>query len=166
LTRINLVTPDITVNSGENVTLEVLAEGHALTYQWFKNEKVLVNSVNNSLGLPDVNASDIGLYQALVKGTCGTELSSTTYLYVRKEKTPEDPEIFIWPTVTDGVINAALSTDEMYSIQIFSYTGKIIKYLSDCRYQTIIDMNNFPRGIYIIRVYNRNFRWIQKFIKQ
>ena len=166
LTRINSVSPDITVNSGENVTLEVLAEGHALAYQWFKNDEVLVNSVNNSLGLPEANASDIGLYQALVKGTCGTEMSSTTYLYVRKEKTPEDPEIFIWPTVTDGVINAALSTDEMYSIQIFSYTGKLIRDLSDCRYQTIINMNNFPRGIYIIRVYNRNFRWTQKFIKQ
>ena len=166
LTHINSVTPDITVNSGEDVTLAVLAEGHALTYQWFKNEKVLVNSVNNSLGLPDANASDIGLYQALVKGTCGTELSGTTYLYVRKEKIPEDPEIFIWPTITDGVINAALSTDEMYSIRIFSYTGKIIRDLSDCRYQTIINMNNFPRGIYIIRVYNRNFRWTQKFIKQ
>ena len=79
---------------------------------------------------------------------------------------PENPEVFIWPTVTDGVINAALSTDETYSVQIFGYTGKITMDLNDCRYQTIINMNNFPRGIYIIRVFNRNFRWIQKFIKQ
>ena len=166
LTRINYISPDITVNSGENITLEVLAEGHDLTYQWFRNNEVLANSVNNSLELPGANASDIGLYQAIVKGTCGTELSSKTYLYVRKEKDPENPEVFIWPTVTDGILNAALSTDEIYTVRIFGYTGKILMDLKDCRYQTIINLDNYPRGIYIIRVFNRNFRWTQKFIKQ
>jgi len=166
LTSINYISPDITVNSGENITLEVLAEGHDLTYQWFRNNEVLANSVNNSLELPGANASDIGLYQAIVKGTCGTELSSKTYLYVRKEKDPENPEVFIWPTVTDGILNAALSTDEIYTVRIFGYTGKILMDLKDCRYQTIINLDNYPRGIYIIRVFNRNFRWTQKFIKQ
>ncbi len=166
LTGINYISPDITVNSGENITLEVLAEGHNLTYQWFRNNEVLANSVSNSLGLPDANASDIGLYQAIVKGTCGTELSSKTYLYVRKEKNPENPEVFIWPTVTEGILNAALSTDEIYTVRIFGYTGKILMDRKDCRYQTIINMDHYPRGIYIIRVFNRNFRWTQKFIKQ
>jgi len=93
------------------------------------------NSDIYRLSFVDVNASDIGIYQATVKGTCGSEMSSKTYLYVRKEKTPENPEIFIWPTVTDGVINAALSTDEIYSIRIFSYTGQLIRDLNDCRYR-------------------------------
>ncbi len=166
LTRINYISPDKTADSGENITLEVLAEGHALTYQWFRNNEVLDNSVDSTLGLPDANASDIGLYQAMVKGTCGTELSGKTYLYIRKEKNSGDPEVFIWPTVTDGIINTALSTDEIYNVVMFSYTGKIIRELTDCRYQTVINMDNYPRGLYIIRVYNRNFRWTQKFIKQ
>jgi len=166
LTRINYISPDITADSGEDITLEVLAEGHELTYQWFRNDEVLDNSVNYSLGLPGANASDIGLYQAIVKGTCGTELSSKTYLYIRKEKNPENPEVFIWPTVTEGILNTALSNDEIYSVRIFGYTGKILMDLKDCRYQTIINMDHYPRGVYIIRVFNRNFRWTQKFIKQ
>lgn len=166
LTRINYISPDITADSGENITLEVLAEGHELTYQWFRNDEIIDNSVNYSLGLTDADASDIGLYQAIVKGTCGTELSSKTYLYVRKEKNPENPEVFIWPTVTEGILNTALSTDELYSVRIFGYTGKILIDLKDCRYQTVINTDHYPRGIYIIRVFNRNFRWTQKFIKQ
>ncbi len=166
LTKINYVTPDISAENGEDISLKVLAEGHDLTYQWFRNNEILENSVYSSLELTDANASDIGLYQVLVKGTCGTELSSKSYLYIRKEKNPEDPEVFIWPTVTDGIINTALSTDEIYSVVMFSYTGKIIRELTDCRYQTVINMDNYPRGLYIIRVYNRNFRWTQKFIKQ
>ncbi|HBE39996.1 MAG TPA: hypothetical protein DDW27_02095 [Bacteroidales bacterium] len=166
LTRINNFSQDISVDSGDDAVLEVIAEGHSLTYQWIRNNEILNNSDKSRLELNNTDASVIGLYQAIVKGTCGTEMSSKTYLYVRQEETPGYPDILVWPTVTDGVINTALSTDEIYSVRIFSYTGKIIMDTKNCRYQTIIDMNNYPAGNYIISVYNRKFRWNQKFIKQ
>jgi len=165
-TRINSFSEDITINSGSDVKLEVGADGHELDYQWLKNNEIVQNSYQSALDLPDVNASDIGLYQVIVKGTCGTELSGKAYLYVRKENNTASPEVFIWPTVTDGIINTALRTDEAYSIRVYSYTGSIIKELSGCRYQTTIYMNNYPPGIYIINVYNRNFNLKQKFIRK
>lgn len=165
LTRINYISPDITASSGEDITLKVLAEGHELTYQWTKNDKLLENGDTYSVELPDANASDIGLYQATVRGTCGTEMSSKSYVYIRKDKTSVDPEIFVWPTVTNSEINVALSTNEFYDVRIYSYTGRILEDLKDCSYQTVIYMGNYPRGIYIIHVSNRNFRWSQKFLK-
>lgn len=166
LTRINSISPDIMVSTGDNVTLEVLAGGHALTYQWKKNDELLENGDTYRIEFPEANAGNIGLYQATVTGTCGTELSSNTYVYVRKEETSKDPEIYIWPTVTHNETNVALSTDDSYIIRIFSSTGKIVTDIRNCRYQTIIYMNNYPRGLYIMKVYNRNFHWTQKIIRE
>ncbi len=165
-TRINSFSEDIIINRGSYAKLEVAADGHELNYQWLKNNVNVQNLNEPDLDLPDVNASDIGLYQVVVKGSCGTELSGKAYLYVRDEINTASPNVLIWPTLTDGIINTALSTDEVYNILIYSYTGKIIKELSDCRYQTIIYMNNYPPGIYIINVYNRNFNLKQKFVRK
>lgn len=166
LTRIKSFSRDITADSGDDVELEVDASGHELSYQWMKDEKNLPGNSEPDLRLININASDIGLYQVLVRGSCGTELSGKSYLYVRQEDFAAGHGIIVWPTVTDGVINAAVDSDESYNIRIYSYTGKKIRELRNCRYNTVIYMNNYPSGIYIINIYNRHFRWSQKFIRK
>ncbi|NLN30678.1 MAG: T9SS type A sorting domain-containing protein, partial [Bacteroidales bacterium] len=142
------------------------ASGHELSYQWMKDEKNLPGNGEPDLRLINTNASDIGLYQVLVRGSCGTEISGKAYLYVRQEDFSAGHGIIVWPTITEGVINAAVDSDESYNIGIYSYTGKKIRELSNCRYNTVIYMNNYPSGIYIINIYNRHFRWSQKFIRK
>lgn len=166
LTHIKSFSRDITINYGDDVELEVDASGHELSYQWMKDGENLPGNSEPGLRLADANASDIGLYQVLVKGSCGTELSGKVYLYVRQEDIAAGPGIMIWPTLTDGVINTAIDSDESYNIRIYSYTGRKIRELSNCRYNTVIYMNNYPSGIYIINIYNRHFRWSQKFIRK
>ena len=104
LTRIKSFSRDITADSGDDVELEVDASGHELSYQWMKDEKNLPGNGEPDLRLINTNASDIGLYQVLVRGSCGTEISGKAYLYVRQEDFSAGHGIIVWPTITEGVI--------------------------------------------------------------
>jgi hypothetical protein len=145
--------------------LDVNAVGHDLTYQWEKDGVFLLNGNNSRLVLPHVNATDIGLYQSVVTGTCGTEVSDPVYVYVKKDKNPDATEVFVWPTVTNSTVNVALSNDDTYGILLFNISGRLMKNIPDCRYETLIDLSAMPHGIYIIKVSSRNFQKAIKIIR-
>ncbi len=165
LTSISYISPDVEVPFGNDLTLEVNAEGHDLLYQWEKDGVSLVNSVSSQLFLQQVNATDIGLYQTIVKGTCGTEISDTVYVYVRKDSYSNQMDVFVWPTVTSSEFNVAINNDAFYNIRLFNSMGQLLKELTNCRYQTAININTLPKGVYIINVYNNDFHKSIKLIK-
>jgi hypothetical protein len=166
LTRILNVSPDIEVPFSNDVTLAVNSEGHNLMYQWQKDNVLLDNSISSQLTLQHVNATDIGLYQTTVTGTCGTETSETIYVYVKKQDYSAEPEVFVWPTITSNEFNVALSKDDYYNFRIFNSMGQLIKEQTNCRYQTIVNVNTLPKGVYILNVFNNNFRKSIKVIKE
>jgi hypothetical protein len=166
LTRILNVSPDIEVPFSNDVTLAVNSEGHNLMYQWQKDNVLLDNSISSQLTLQHVNATDIGLYQTTVTGTCGTETSETIYVYVKKQDYLAEPEVFVWPTITSNEFNVALSKDDYYNFRIFNSMGQLIKEQTNCRYQTIVNVNTLPKGVYILNVFNNNFRKSIKVIKE
>lgn len=164
LTRIYYISPDIQAPFGKNVILEVNSEGHDLVYQWQKNNILLDNSNTSRLFLNDLNATDIGLYKATVTGTCGTEISDTIYVYVKKASGTNEPEVLLWPTITREEFNVALSNNTYYNINIYNSIGKIIRGQTGCRYDTKITVNTLPKGLYIVVVFNREFRKSVKLI--
>lgn len=166
LTRISYISPDIEVPFGNDVTLEVNAEGHDLMYQWQKDTVLLDNTNTSQIVLHDVNATDIGLYLTTVTGTCGTEISGSIYVYVKRENYSEEPDVFLWPTITSNEFNVALSNDEYYDICLFNTLGKLMKEKINCRYQSTINVITIPRGVYIIKIYNKNFSKLFKVIKK
>jgi hypothetical protein len=166
LTKIFDISPDIEVPFGGDVTLSVVAEGHNLIYQWQKDESLIENSNSSSLYLYSMNAKNTGLYWTTVKGTCGTEISDSVYVYVKRQNYSGEPEVFLWPSVTDDEFNVALSNDSYYSIYIYNTAGQVIREQSNCRYQTTINVNSIPRGTYIVRVFNSSFRKSLKIIKE
>ena len=166
LTNITYISPNVEVPFGNDVTLEVNAEGHDLVYQWQKDGNVIENSNTSQLLLPDLNATDIGLYRTTVTGTCGVEISDSIYVYVKKANFTADPEVFLWPSVTSEEFTVALSTDALYNVQIFSTMGKKIRELTNCRYQTSINISTMAKGIYIVEIYNTDFRKSIKVIKE
>ena len=166
LTDISSISPDTEVPFGNNVTLEVNAEGHNLIYQWQKNAVNIANSDTSKLYLPNVNATDIGLYQTIVKGTCGTENSDLVYLYVRKDINSAASEVFVWPTITSNEFNVALSNDGRYNVQILNSMGQLFREQTNCRYQTTFNISAMPRGVYIINIFNGNFRKSVRVIKE
>ena len=166
LTDITYISPDTEVAFGKDATLEVKSDGYNLTYQWQKDGQLLDNSTSSQLMLQNVNANNTGLYQSIVSGFCGTKTSDTVYVYVKRTDYKNEPEISLWPTITNDVFNVALSNDEYYNIRIFSPLGIMIRELTNCRYQTVVNTTNIPGGIYIVNIYNSSFRRSFKLIKK
>jgi hypothetical protein len=151
---------------GEDLTLEVNAAGHNLVYQWQKDDSLIENSDSPILQLYDLNASNTGLYRTTVKGTCGTEISNSIYVYVKRQDYSGEPDVFLWPSVTSDEFNVALSNDSVYNIYIYSTAGQLIMKHTNCRYQMTINVSNSPRGTYIVTVFNGDFRKSLKMIKK
>ena len=166
LTRITFVSPAVEVAFGGDVTLEVKSDGHDLTYQWQKDGTLLDNSISSTLLLQNVNATNIGLYRTTVSGTCGIEISDSVYVYVKKANYSAEPEVFAWPTITSNEFTVALSTDIVYNVQIFNSSGLKIRELNNCQYQTIFNISTLAKGVYIIEIYNKDFRKAIRIIKE
>jgi V8-like Glu-specific endopeptidase len=165
LTNILSVSPDTDVPFGTDFTLNVNAAGHDLTYQWQKDSTLLPGVTGPSLPLTNVNASNIGLYKVIVKGTCGTRTSNRIYIYVTGQSYSGGPELFLWPSITNAEFNVAISTDDSYTVQIFNTLGQLLRTYSGLQYQNTINISFLPGGTYIIKVYNRNFSKTVKIIK-
>jgi hypothetical protein len=166
VTKISFISPDVEVPFGNNTTLQVKADGHDLSYQWQKDGIAIENSNSASLSLLNLNATDIGIYKTTVTGTCGIEISDTIYLYVKRANFSTEPEVFLWPSVTSEEFTIALSTDSFYNVQIFNTMGKKFREQTNCRYQTRFNVSTMAKGIYIVEVYNKDFRKSIKVIKE
>jgi hypothetical protein len=165
LTKITFISPNVEVPFGKDVTLQVNSEGHDLVYQWQKNDSLINNSNVSQLFLTDVNTTDIGIYRTTVTGSCGVEISDSIYLYVQKATFSEDPEVYLWPSVTSEAFTVALSTDAFYNVQIFTTMGRKVREYPNCRYQTNINISTMAKDVYIVEVYNKDFRRSIKVIK-
>jgi hypothetical protein len=165
LTKITHISPGVEVSFGTDVTLDVSADGHNLVYQWQKDGAAISNSNSSQLLLTNVNATDIGIYKTTVTGTCGTKISDTIYVYVKRVNFIAEPEVFLWPSITSNEFTVALSNDSFYNVQVYNTSGKKIRELNKCRYQTIINVSTLAKGVYIVEVFNADFRKTIKMIK-
>ena len=166
LTKITFISPDVSVTFGNDLILQVTSEGHNLSYLWQKDDVNIENSNVSKLYLYELDANDIGLYSTTVTGTCGTKNSNPVYVYVNKEEFSGSTEVLLWPSVTRSEFNVALSNDAFYNVSVFNTLGQKMKELKNCRYQTKIDVSDYPRGVYIVTVDNNVIRESIKIIKE
>lgn len=166
LTKITFISPDVNAPFGNDITLSVKSEGYNLTYQWEKDGKFINNGTDSILLLQNLNATDIGLYKTKVTGECGTKTSDTIYVYVKKDNTSVQTEVFVWPTITTASFNVALSNSSSYTIMIYNSSGKLLKEQTNCRYETFVDISTLAQGIYIINVFNNSFKKSVKLFKE
>jgi secreted trypsin-like serine protease len=166
VTVINSISPDITTDYGSNITLQVDAGGHNLNYQWMKNGSPVENSNSPELSMQNVDARNIGLYNTVVKGTCGTSTSDSSYLYLKQDDVASAPEILVWPTVVTDEVNVATSNSNKYDVRIVNLSGKLVSNVMSRQYQTTINMTNYPKGIYILNVrgdkLNKSFKLVKE----
>lgn len=66
-----------TVCENDTVSFSVSAAGTAITYQWFKNDVVLIDKTDRVLKITLASAADEGLYKCEVRGTCDPAVMST-----------------------------------------------------------------------------------------
>jgi secreted trypsin-like serine protease len=165
VTVISHITPDTEAEFGDDVTLEVMADGHNLLYQWQKDGKEIPDGTGSLYPIVDVNAVNTGLYRVMASGSCGEVLSSNVYLFVTDKANHSDPEISVWPTVVSNDFNVALSDERNYNFQLFNSVGKLLKEIRNCQYNTNINISDLPGGIYIVTVSGSNFRKYVKLIR-
>jgi secreted trypsin-like serine protease len=166
LTNITYISPNVEVPFGSDVTLTVNSDGHDLSYQWQKDGASLDNSNTPQYLIQNVNADNIGIYRTTVTGTCGVETSDSVYVYVKRANFKSDPEVFLWPSITSDQFTVALSTEALYNIQIFSSMGKKIREVTNTSYETIVNISSLAKGVYIVVVFNNDFRKTIKVIKE
>jgi secreted trypsin-like serine protease len=159
------LTPDTESSFGDNITLEVNADGHNLLYQWQKDTIRIPDGTGPLYSLTDVNASNTGLYRVMVSGSCGEVISSNVYLYITNKENHPDPEIIVWPTVVSSTFNVALSDERNYNLLLFNSVGKLLKEIRNCQYKTNVNISDLPGGVYILTVSGNNFRKSVKLIR-
>jgi secreted trypsin-like serine protease len=165
VTVINNITPDTQSKFGDDITLEVVADGHNLLYQWQKDSIRISDATSPAYTLLNVNASNTGLYRVMVTGTCGVLLSGNVYVYVTSTENLTNPEVFVWPTVVSNGFNVALSNDQNYDLMLYSSAGTLMKEKLKCQFKTNLDITDLPTGVYILNVSGSKFRKSIKLIK-
>jgi secreted trypsin-like serine protease len=165
VTAINHLTPDTEAKFGDDITLEVVADGHNLLYQWQKDGSQIADGTEPEYSLLNVNASNTGLYRVMVSGTCGEVLSSNVYVYVTDAVNHANPEIFVWPTIISNEFNVALSDEQNYDLKLYSASGSLMKEKFNCQYKVTFSIGSYPIGVYILNVSGNNFRKSVKLIK-
>lgn len=91
--------------AGSNVTLQVIATGDDLTYQWKKDGNNITDATESTLILEDVSNADIGAYTVVVSNSCGSASGTA--------------DIIVIPAVPDIVVYWAwMDTDPYDDLQI------------------------------------------------
>jgi hypothetical protein len=151
---------------GSDVTLQVDAGGHDLVYQWMKNGNPVSNSNSSLLLIQNVDARNIGLYNTVVKGTCGTQTSDSLYVYLKQKDLTVVPEILVWPTVVTDEVNVASENSGKYDVHIVDLSGKLILSSLNHQYKTTFNLSNYPKGIYILNVRGNNLNKSFKLVRE
>jgi hypothetical protein len=61
--------------------------------------------------------------------------------------------------------NVALSDERSYNLMLFNSVGKLVKSKQNCQYKTNLNIVDFPRGVYILTVWGKDFRRSSKVIR-
>ena len=70
------------------------------------------------------------------------------------EKSPEKNDLKVYPNPTNGMLNIEiLANERMESVQLIDMTGKLVL---DAPFKNQLDLSYLPKGIYFLRVQNKN----------
>lgn len=168
-TKIEYLSPDIQIEFGDTATLKVVSEGHELEYSWEKDDELLADIDSSAILFEDADFEDTGLYAVTVSGTCGTVVSDSVYVFVYYSKNnvadTTNTVVYVWPTISNTTVNIAVNITEPYNLRLYNLNGQIINNISDCQYQSEIDLSRYSAGIYFIRISGSGFNKVSKIIK-
>lgn len=130
-TQLNYQSADTLIDEGDSLEILVLAEGHHLYFQWFKNGNILPGDTFSYLTFYPINMIDSGRYECFITGSCGSLMVPPIQVSVSPVSglnKPEVPEIrpYIVNPVGDFVQVVFNSMFELASIQIIDISGKIL----------------------------------------
>lgn len=116
LTKILSYSEDTIVCEGEYVALEVQAEGHDLSYDWYKNGTYYKTTLEPRWVFVAADTLNTASYKCLVKGSCGDEMTG-------------DMELTVWPS-TRVTVQGDLDVDVKQGENTELYINAIGHHLS------------------------------------
>jgi len=143
---------DVTANTGDNVSFNVVAEGVDLFYQWSFDDEPILNQNSSTLNINSVELSDAGTYYVLVSGTCGTPILSDVVVLSVLTSVEELAKqgINIYPNPSSGLFTISVEGSENpnLTVKISDITGRKILETKN----NTFDLTNQTSGIYIIQI--------------
>lgn len=64
----------------------------------------------------------------------------------------DETRVLIYPNPTDGLVNVVYSNGNEYNISMFDMNGKMVSEKSGEKNQTVININGFAKGTYLIKL--------------
>jgi autotransporter-associated beta strand protein len=151
--------PVITFEDGKLLTTENIE----YTYQWYYESNIIENT-NEYFITP----SQFGNYNVEINSKNGCKAISETYYYsdvnINDNSNIYDILVNIYPNPNKGIFNISVSNNlinDYLKLTVTDITGKIIFNTFITKPNTIVELSDIPKGLYLIRLEN-NFQIINK----
>ena len=168
---VNTAEIEITVNEPILPTIElagnILTSTEATYYQWFFNGTLIPNANNQSYAISEVGEYYVGTVDS--NGCFGN--SNTVMVDIVSTKELEDVQSFsIFPNPVNTLLQIDLELAKVgaYQLEILASNGQIIleKTMTLQKSENLkFDVNDFPQGIYFVRLKNGKGFLMSKFVK-
>ncbi len=160
---------------GETAQFSVEAEGDIFTYQWYKDDSIMVNNYKiNGVDMPvltilNVDSTDQGQYKCKVIGRCDTIFSESAYLSTRTDLTEINIKnnfiVYPNPVVAGETLFIEINSSEALQISIINVFGQVIESFDQIpKSNNIIKWStmNCNSGIYFILIEQNGTKQIKK----
>ncbi len=164
-----------TKNSGQTLTLSVVATGNNLSYQWQKNGVNISGATAATYTKANITTADAGNYSCIVNGECGGTKTSNVAVITVNPSTPiiskllKINAIYPNPTHSNLIIQLDLSEQQDLALEIIDVEGKILssnKVTVLQNQQTIsMDVSSYAVGTYILSITANDGIAYSKFVK-
>jgi hypothetical protein len=150
---------DVSINEGDNFTLNVEATGTNLSYQWYKDGNAVVDGGNISgattatLSVTNATVNDEGWYNCQISNTCGNVTSDSAHVVILVDISEADAKYMsVSPNPTNGQLYV-VSNQAIDNIVLVTMDGREVK-----AYDTVnssnfrFDISDLAKGVYIVKV--------------
>lgn len=154
----------VTVNTAQTPTItqngNQLQSSSASSYQWFLNGNPISGATSQSY-----TPTQSGNYTVQITDANGCTATSSSYNYTTTSYISSlYYEISIYPNPTEGnVLNVKYNGNIVLNYQIINLNGKMMQ--SGTVNKTSINIENLVEGMYFIKLFEKDFSFVGKFIK-
>ena len=149
--------PVITESNGVLTTIE------AESYQWYLNNELIPNATGNSY-TPLQN----GAYTVMTTNSDGCSGLSGVYNVVSNGVVVENASgISIYPNPSSGVftLKGSMLQGELKRVEIKNMLGETVYSSSQIQSNQVVDIQNFPTGVYLVELYLTSGNEVIKVLK-
>jgi uncharacterized repeat protein (TIGR03803 family) len=154
--------PTVTT-SNNNSESPVLTSSAATGNQWFKNESLIVNAINQTL-----TVTEAGTYKVKVTvDGCSSEFSDNVPSIITGISTSQTQEqMFFYPNPVQNKLTITLSGNKRSFISIVRIDGIVTASFETSDNIVDVDVTGYSPGLYMVQVNQNQIQYIKKFVKK